>query len=36
VLREGLKDLATVCDIIDNKFSDALKKFEKNKGKASR
>jgi len=36
VLREGLKDLATVCDIIDNKFNDALKKFEKNKGKASR
>jgi len=36
VLKAGLKDLASVCDLIDSKFNDALKKFEKNKGKSSR
>jgi len=33
VLKEGLKDLATLCDIIDSKFDDALAKFQKKSNK---
>lgn len=29
VIKEGLGDLAKLCDIIDNKFDDAVAKFEK-------
>jgi len=31
VLSEGLKDLSSLCDVIDNKFDEALTRFQKKK-----